>query len=109
MKNIMPAEPPEKVEEKKKSRPIGRTPGTGTSSAQIRLLRCNLTPRQDRMLVKIREQIGMSESEAVRRALDDYFDKLIARGELENDLIKPGAEPVAAPAADHKKRNSELD
>ncbi len=103
MKDILAVEP---AAEKKGKKP-GRTIGTGTSAAQGRLLRCNLTPRQDRMLVKIREQIGMSESEATRRALDNYFDLLISRGELKNDLIKPVVKPAPAPVS--KKRNSELD
>lgn len=57
----------------------GRTPGTGTNPG--RLLRVLLTPRQDKMFSQVRS-IGMSESEFTRRAIDDLFDKMIARGEL---------------------------
>lgn len=57
----------------------GRTKGTGTNPG--RLLRVFLTPRQDKMFVQVRN-IGMSESEFTRRAIDDLFDKMITRGEL---------------------------
>ena len=58
----------------------GRPKGTG--SANSKMLRVIITPRQERLFSQIREEIGGSESEHVRRALDDYLDKLIARGEL---------------------------
>ena len=67
-----------KVTETKKGRP----PGTG--SASKKLLRVLVTPRQERLLSKLREEWGMSESEHVRRALDDYLDTLIAKGELDD-------------------------
>jgi hypothetical protein len=58
----------------------GRPKGTG--SANTKMLRVFISPRQERLFAQIREEIGGSESEHVRRALDDYLDKLIARGEL---------------------------
>ena len=58
----------------------GRPPGTG--SANTKLMRVIITPRQERLFSQIRQEIGGSESEHVRRALDDYLDKLITRGEI---------------------------
>lgn len=77
------------VSEEKTEKRIGRPTGTGTAST--RLLRVLITPRQDRLLTKLRLENGMSESEYVRRAIDDLIDKLMARGEL----IDPG--PVTVP------------
>jgi len=74
----------ENEQQDKSVKPAGRTKGTGTVST--RLLRVNITPRQDRLLTRIRTEVGLSESEAVRRAIDDYLDKLIARGELTPDV-----------------------
>jgi len=61
-------------------KPKGRPHGTG--SASTKMLRVIITPRQERLFAQICTEIGGSESEHVRRALDDYIDKLIARGEL---------------------------
>jgi uncharacterized protein (DUF2126 family) len=58
----------------------GRPPGTG--SANTKMMRVIITPRQERLFAQIRKEVGGSESEHVRRALDDYLDKLIARGEI---------------------------
>jgi len=63
----------------------GRPPGTG--SANTKLLRVIITPRQQRLLAILRTEWGMSESEHVRRALDYYLDGLISKGEL----VDPGA------------------
>jgi len=71
----------------------GRPPGTG--SASTKMLRVIITPRQERLFAQIRTEIGGSESEHVRRALDDYIDKLITRGEL----VDNG--PVAVKVEDH--------
>jgi hypothetical protein len=46
------------------------------------MMRVIVTPRQERLFAQIRQELGGSESEHVRRALDDYLDKLIARGEI---------------------------
>jgi len=58
----------------------GRPKGTG--SANSKMLRVIVTPRQERLLSILRTEWGMSESEHVRRALDKYLDELITRGEL---------------------------
>lgn len=69
----------------------GRPVGSGSSNNK--LMRVLITPRQERLFAQMRESdIGMSESEHVRRALDDYIDKLIARGELID--YGPGGKPV---------------
>lgn len=60
----------------KKGRPVG------TGNANKKLMRVIITPRQERLLSKLRIEWGMSESEHVRRALDDYLDNLIEKGEL---------------------------
>lgn len=62
------------------SRPKGRPKGSG--SANSKMIRVIITPRQERLLTKLRLEWGMSESEHVRRALDDYLDTLILKGEL---------------------------
>jgi hypothetical protein len=82
-----------RMDEEKIKKSPGRKKGSGT--ANTRLLRVFVTPRQDHMLTKIREEIGYSDSEATRRALDDYIDKLIARGELVDDR-----KPVARTESD---------
>jgi hypothetical protein len=46
------------------------------------MMRVIITPRQERLLTKLRVEWGLSESEHVRRALDDYLDGLIAKREL---------------------------
>lgn len=63
-----------------KSKLTGRPKGTGTGPGK--LLRVLLTPRQERLLTQVRVENGISESEFCRRALDDLFDKMEARGEL---------------------------
>jgi len=63
-----------------KSKTTGRPKGTGTAPGK--LLRVLLTPRQERLLTQVRVENGISESEFCRRALDDLFDKMEARGEL---------------------------
>jgi hypothetical protein len=83
-------EPKEKKElkEKKEKRldaagnPIkaGRPLGSGCGNSKM--LRAMITPRQAYMIEQIHTRIGGTESEHIRRALDAYFDKLIARGEL---------------------------
>lgn len=65
---------------KPKNEKKGRPAGTG--SANKKLLRVIITPRQERLLSILRNEWGMSESEHVRRALDDYLDRLIDKGEL---------------------------
>jgi len=64
-----------------KPKPKGRPKKTGAATAKM--MRVIITPRQQRLLDQLRSsEIGMSESEHVRRAIDDYLDKLITRGEL---------------------------
>jgi hypothetical protein len=58
----------------------GRPKGSG--SGNTKMLRSMITPRQAYMIEQIHKRIGGTESEHVRRALDAYFDKLVARGEL---------------------------
>lgn len=70
----------ETEETKPKKDKQGRPRGTG--SANTKLLRVIITPRQQRLLAKLRTEWGMSESEHVRRALDSYLDGLITKGEL---------------------------
>jgi hypothetical protein len=80
----------EGTEENKTAKSPGRPKGTGTKPGK--LLRVLLTPRQDRLLTYLREVTGISESEAARTALNDYFDKLEARGELiDEDAVKAAA------------------
>jgi hypothetical protein len=50
-----------------------------------RLLRMYLTPRQKRLLTKLKQEWGMTVSEHVRRAIDIYLDGLIAKGDLKDD------------------------
>ena len=60
---------------------------SGNDSAEqkkARMMRVILSPRQDRLLKKLKAE-GVSESEHVRRALDDYFRMLIDRGELKDE------------------------
>jgi len=59
---------------------LGRPKGSG--SANSKMLRVIVTPRQERLLSKLRTEWGLSESEHVRRALDSYLDRLISSGEL---------------------------
>jgi hypothetical protein len=54
---------------KKKGRPAGK------KSASTKMLRVIITPRQERIFDQIRREIGGTESEHVRRALDDYIDQ----------------------------------
>ena len=63
----------------------GRPVGTGAKQAKV--LRVIITPRQDRLLTKLRIEWGLSESEHVRRAIDLYLDSLLARGELKDDQL----------------------
>jgi len=62
----------------------GRPVGTGTKPGK--LLRVLLTPRQERLMTQLRVVNGISESEATRSALNDYFDKLEGRGELVDEV-----------------------
>jgi len=64
---------------KKRGRPAG------IMSKKQRLLRVIITPRQDRLLNKLKIEWGLSESEHVRRAIDIYLDSLIARGDIADD------------------------
>lgn len=50
-----------------------------------RLLKMYLTPRQDRLLRKLKKEWGMSVSEHVRRSIDLYLDGLITKGDLKDD------------------------
>ena len=50
-----------------------------------RQLKLTLTPRQDRCLRRLKREWGMSVSELTRRALDEYLDRLIARGDLNDN------------------------
>jgi hypothetical protein len=53
----------------------------GERKANTRMLRVLVTPRQDKFLTQLREA-GSTEAEHVRRALDEYFDRLIEKGRL---------------------------
>jgi hypothetical protein len=66
-------------------KPKGRPKGTG--SANTKMLRVIITPRQERLLTILRTEQGLSESEHCRRAIDDYLNALIRSG----DLVDPGA------------------
>lgn len=81
------------TDEKEVKKSTGRPPGTGTKPGK--LLRVLLSPRQDRLLTYLRENVGISESEAARTALDDYFEKLEARGELVDEVAVKAAAAVA--------------
>ncbi len=61
-----------------------RGPGrpAGSGAKQSRMARVILTPRQDRLLRKLRAEWGLSESEHIRRAIDLYLDGLLASGEI---------------------------
>ena len=50
-----------------------------------RLLRMYLTPRQKRLLTKLKSEWGMTVSEHVRRAIDDYLDRIILKGDLKDE------------------------
>ena len=50
-----------------------------------RMLKLHLTPRQDRLLRRLKKEWGMSVSELTRRALDEYLDRLLARGDLNDN------------------------
>lgn len=69
-------------EKKSKSGSTGRPKGSGTSSAANKILRVIITPRQERLLDQIRREWGMSPSETTRRALDNFLDAQIEKGEL---------------------------
>lgn len=69
--------------EEVKTKKLGRPKGSG--SANTKLMRVIVTPRQERLLSKLRTEWGLSESEHVRRALDMYLDGLLAKGELVDD------------------------
>jgi len=69
----------EELVEKKRGRP------KGTGSINKKMLRVIVTPRQERLLAKLRTSWGLSESEHVRRALDVYLDALLAKGDLVDD------------------------
>jgi len=68
------------MESKRRGRPFA-DPATKMS----RMLRVMLTPRQDKLLQKLKLEQGMSESEHVRRAIDEYLRKLIKNGELQEE------------------------
>jgi hypothetical protein len=53
----------------------------GMRKSNTRLLRVLITPQQDVYLNQLRDQ-GYTESEHVRRALDDYFSKMLKDGQL---------------------------
>ena len=50
-----------------------------------RMLKLYLTPRQQRLLKKLKADWGMSVSEHVRRAIDLYLDGLVDRGDLKDE------------------------
>lgn len=91
------------TDDKKPFKPPGRPVGTGTKPGK--LLRVLLTPRQERLMTQLRVVNGISESEAARTALNDYFDKLEQRGELVDDvaLQAMAALKAAGLAAGEKK------
>ena len=53
----------------------------GERKSNTRLLRVLITPQQDSYLTLLRDQ-GYTESEHVRRALDEYFSKMVKDGQL---------------------------
>jgi len=53
----------------------------GDRKANTRMLRVLITPQQDKFLTQLRKA-GSTESEHVRRALDQYFDHLLEKGRL---------------------------
>lgn len=55
----------------------------GDRKSNTRLLRVLITPQQDSYLTLLRDQ-GYTESEHVRRALDDYFSKMVKDGQLKS-------------------------
>lgn len=55
----------------------------GDRKSNTRLLRVLITPQQDYYLTLLRDQ-GYTESEHVRRALDDYFSKMVKDGQLKS-------------------------
>ena len=55
----------------------GKPAGGVTATASQKLLRVLVTPRQEFLLAELRKIEGMSESEHVRRAIDDYLKEMI--------------------------------
>jgi hypothetical protein len=83
----------EGVKDESIPKPKGRPKGTGT--ANQKMMRVLITPRQERLFAQLRKSDqGLSLSEHVRRALDDYIDKKIAQGVLV-DHGPEGQEKVA--------------
>lgn len=68
------------MESKRRGRPVADPDGK-----MSRMLRIFVTPRQDRLLQKLKKDFGLPEAEHMRRALDDYLHKLIRRGELREE------------------------
>lgn len=87
------------TESKKKA---GRPVGSG--SANQKLLRVLCTPRQERLLAVLRTEMGLSESEHVRRALDNYLDLLISRGELIDAVADATRARIAQQLAEEDKK-----
>ena len=74
---------PKITEQKKRGRPPKKkNEELLAAQGESRMLRVIDTPRQDRLLRKLQAEWGLSESEHVRRALDDYLRLLVERGEL---------------------------
>lgn len=65
------------MEAKKRGRPVSDPEGK-----MSRMVRVFVTPRQDRLLKKLRKEYGMAEAEHIRRALDNYLHKMIRSGDL---------------------------
>ena len=70
------------TEKKRRGRPPKKKDDAAEIKGQERMMRVIITPRQDRLLRKLRSEWGLSESEHIRRALDDYLRVLIERGDF---------------------------
>ena len=86
--DMLPAPTPEQAEESMR-RKVAQIQAEEDLQAkkdmEKRMLKVCLTPRQDRLTRRMKKEWGMSASETVRRALDEYFDRLIARGDLNDN------------------------
>lgn len=69
------------MEDKANPKKTNASKKLGDRKSNTRLLRVLITPQQDAYLTLLRDQ-GYTESEHVRRALDDYFSKMVKEGQL---------------------------
>jgi hypothetical protein len=75
----------EETKPKRRGRPPKKDPTElKTAPAESRMLRVIVPPRIDSLLRQMQTKFGYSESEIVLRALDQYLETFIVKGDIKD-------------------------